>query len=123
MTAISAALTGLITRLWHKMDKKEKAREEEQLRLEAERREELAREEAFKRAIREGMQAMLRDRIIQMSSYCIKQGHTQVYMVENMTHMFSSYTDLGGNGAVHYIFEKFMELPVIEEDPKEAKKG
>ena len=98
-----------ITHLWRKIDKREKEREEE-------RKKEIEREAKFKNAIREGMQAMLRDHIIQTASKSMKQGYAQVYMVENMTHMFESYVDLGGNGAVHYIFEKFMNLPVVRDD-------
>ena len=109
MTIISAVATGFITHLWRKIDKREKEREEE-------RKKEIEREAKFKNAIREGMQAMLRDHIIQTASKSMKQGYAQVYMVENMTHMFESYVDLGGNGAVHYIFEKFMNLPVVRDD-------
>lgn len=109
MTIISAVVTGFITHLWRKIDKREKEREEE-------REKEIERETKFKNAMREGMQAMLRDHIIQTASKSMKQGYAQVYMVENMTHMFASYVDLGGNGAVHYIFEKFMNLPVVRDD-------
>ena len=113
MTIISAVATGFITHLWRKIDKREKEREDE-------RQKEIAKEAKFKNAMQEGMQAMLRDHIIQTASKSMKQGHTQVCMVENMTHMFNSYTDLGGNGGVRHIFDQFMELPVVQE---EAKKG
>ena len=113
MTIFSAAVTGFIARLWRKIDKRDREREEQ-------RRQEEAEELTFKNAMREGMRAMLRDHIIQTASKSMKQGHTQVCMVENMTHMFNSYTDLGGNGGVRHIFDQFMELPVVQE---EAKKG
>ncbi|MDD6127581.1 MAG: hypothetical protein PUE51_07620 [Veillonellaceae bacterium] len=120
MTIFSAAVTGFIARLWRKIDKRDREREEQRRQEEARRQQELAEELTFKNAMREGMRAMLRDHIIQTASKSMKQGHTQVCMVENMTHMFNSYTDLGGNGGVRHIFDQFMELPVVQE---EAKKG
>ncbi|MCI7540603.1 MAG: hypothetical protein MSA50_08455 [Veillonellaceae bacterium] len=113
MTIISAVATGFITHLWRKIDKREKEREDE-------RQKEIAKEAKFKNAMQEGMQAMLRDHIIQTASKSMKQGYAQVYMVENMTHMFSSYIDLGGNGAVRFIFEKFMKLPVVRDSSEKG---
>lgn len=104
LTAITAIITGFVGRLFVKIDKKEKQRQQEE-----------AEQESFKKAMQEGLQSILRDRIMQMSSYCMEQGHTQVYMVENMAHMFSSYENLGGNGAVKHIYQQFMELPVMQE--------
>ena len=120
MTIFSAAVTGFIARLWRKIDKRDREREEQRRQEEARRQQELAEELTFKNAMREGMRAMLRDHIIQTASKSMKQGHSQVCMVENMTHMFNSYTDLGGNGGVRHIFDQCMELPVVQE---EAKKG
>ena len=92
MTFVSAIATAVIAWLGRKLERKERARDAKE-----------AEQRALQEAMKEGMQAVLRDRMIQMASYCIEQGHTQVYMVENMTHMFSAYRELGGNGAVKYI--------------------
>ena len=105
---ISAIATGVIARLGRKLDQKDKLREKKE-----------SEQDALQEAMKEGLQAMLRDRIIQMASFCQQQGHTQVYMVENMAHMFTAYTTLGGNGAAKYIYEQFMALPVMQEDKKE----
>lgn len=72
--------------------------------------------------MQEGLQAILRDRIMQVSSYCMEQGHAQIFMVENMSHMFSSYKNLGGNGAVKHIYEQFMDLPVVQSQQKNQRK-
>ena len=113
MTIISAVAAAFIKHIWRKIDKREKEREDE-------RQKEIAKEAKFKNAMQEGMQAMLRDHIIQTASKSMKQGYAQVYMVENMTHMFSSYIDLGGNGAVRFIFEKFMKLPVVRDSSEKG---
>lgn len=108
LIVISAIATGVIARLGVKLDKKDQLREKKE-----------REQDALQEAMKEGLQAMLRDRIIQMASYCSQQGYTQVYMVENMAHMFSAYTTLGGNGAVKYIYEQFMALPVMQEEKKQ----
>lgn len=123
MTLVSAAATGFIARLWRKIDKRDKKREEQRRKEEERRQQELEEELLFKRAMREGMQAMLRDNIIKIASKSIKQGYAQVYMADNMTHMFNSYTDLGGNGGVRHIFEQFMALPVMQDDIQKGKEG
>lgn len=107
MTFISAIATAVIAWIGQRIKKKETQRDEKE-----------AERAAISEAIKEGMQAVLRDRIIQMASFCINQGHTQVYMVENMTHMFTAYRALGGNGAVKYLYGQFMALPVISDEEK-----
>ena len=109
MTFGSANATPAIAWLGRKLERKERARDAKE-----------AEQRALQEAMKEGMQAVLRDRMIQMASYCIEQGHTQVYMVENMTHMFSAYRELGGNGAVKYIYEQFLSLPVLQEKGEDA---
>lgn len=109
MTFVSAIATAVIAWLGRKLERKERARDAKE-----------AEQRALQEAMKEGMQAVLRDRMIQMASYCIEQGHTQVYMVENMTHMFSAYRELGGNGAVKYIYEQFLSLPVLQEKGEDA---
>lgn len=111
LTAVTAVITGFIGRLFVKLDKKEKKRQQEE-----------DEQEEFKKAMQEGLQAILRDRIMQMSSHCMEQGHTQIFMVENMSHMFSSYKNLGGNGAVKHIYEQFMDLPVVQPQQKNQRK-
>lgn len=109
MTFVSAIATAVIAWLGRKLERKERARDAKE-----------TEQRALQEAMKEGMQAVLRDRMIQMASYCIEQGHTQVYMVENMTHMFSAYRELGGNGAVKYIYEQFLSLPVLQEKGEDA---
>lgn len=62
-------------------------------------------------AIREGMTAILRDRMIQMYAHCEKNKYAPIYMVENMNHMYQAYHILGGNGAMVTLYEKFKLFP------------
>ena len=62
-------------------------------------------------AIRSGMRAILRDRIIQLYEDCAARGQTPFYAVENITTMYNAYHDLGGNGAITEIYHKFIHLP------------
>lgn len=62
-------------------------------------------------AIRTGLRAMLRDRIIQLYEDCVQSGNTPFYALQNVTNMYQAYHDLGGNGAITEIYNKFMHMP------------
>lgn len=102
----SALCAGLLAWVNRKMEKREKKLEEEELVRIKEEHERKAENEA----IREGMQAILRDRIIQMYIHCEEKKDVPLYAMENMTHMYNAYHTLGGNGAISAIFEKFKKL-------------
>lgn len=82
-----------------------------------------AKEEARQReydAIRSGMRAILRDRIIQLYEDCAAKGSTPFYAVENVTTMYHAYHDLGGNGAITEIYHKFVNLPQTTKQNEES---
>ncbi len=82
-----------------------------------------AKEEVRQReydAIRSGMRAILRDRIIQLYEDCAARGSTPFYAVENVTTMYHAYHDLGGNGAITEIYNKFIRLPQAAEQKEES---
>lgn len=103
-SAICAALMAWFNA---RMKKRDKLLEKEE---EAREREEQARK-AENEAIREGMQAILRDRMIQMYEYCESRQFAPIYMVENMNHMYKAYHVLGGNGAMVTLYDKFKTFP------------
>ena len=72
--------------------------------------EEEIRQREYK-AIRTGMRAILRDRIIQLYEDCASKEETPFYAIQNVTNMYQAYHDLGGNGAITEIYNKFMRLP------------
>ena len=63
-------------------------------------------------ALEEGVQAILRDRIIQLYSYCEKKHSVAIYESQNMEHMYNAYHGLGGNGLVTSLHKKFLEFPI-----------
>lgn len=65
-------------------------------------------------SIKLGVQALLRDRIIQSYNYHMDLGFCPVYARENIEEMAEQYYNLGGNGVVHQIMDKLGELPTIK---------
>ena len=62
-------------------------------------------------AVRDGVRAILRDRILQNYNHYCEKGWAPFYAVENVTNMYNAYHDLDGNGAVTEIYHKFLKLP------------
>lgn len=62
-------------------------------------------------AIKMGVQALLRDRIIQAYNTYMEKGFCPIYARENITALATEYFNLGGNGVVHSLMEKLDELP------------
>jgi len=65
-------------------------------------------------AIRDGVRAILRDRILQNYNHYCEKGWVPFYAMENMDNMYKAYHDLGGNGPITEIYHKFLQLPQQE---------
>lgn len=102
---ISTMVTGLAMWWLKKQDNKRERRY-------AERDVKRAEEEAKMSALENGLQAILRDRIIQLYSYCEGKGYAAVYEEQNMAMMYKAYHELNGNGLVTSLYKKFVQLPV-----------
>lgn len=68
------------------------------------------------KAMREGVRAILRDRILHAYNKWSKKGFAPFSAVENVTNMYNAYHGLGGNGPVTKIYNKFMLLPQVDPD-------
>lgn len=64
--------------------------------------------------VRQGLQALLRDRIINAHSHYMNKGEYPVYARENVNAMYKSYHALGGNGTVTAIVRELEQLPTQE---------
>jgi len=62
-------------------------------------------------AIKLGIQALLRDRIIQSYNHYMEMGFCPIYGLENMNALYVQYHALGGNGMVTELMEKIKDLP------------
>ena len=82
--------------------------QQEQLREECRRLSEQKRKED---AVGLGVQALLRDRIIQAYNHYIEKGYCPIYALENVEEMYRQYHALGGNGAITELVERVKELP------------
>lgn len=63
-------------------------------------------------ALRAGVQALLRDRIIQgYNHYVCEKGWVPIYAKESIDACYKSYEALGDNGVIDSLMEQLNELP------------
>lgn len=93
---VSLALTASVKYL-HKQDKIRKAEQE---------------------AIKKGIQALLRDRIIEQYNKYMEKGYIPIYAMDNVEAMYREYHALGGNGTITDLYEEMKGLPHRKEDVK-----
>ena len=65
--------------------------------------------------IRKGLQRLQRFRLQENLKKAISRGRTNQHEIEELTRLYESYVELGGNGAIKILFEKFLELEIVEE--------
>lgn len=66
-------------------------------------------------ALKQGLRALLRDRIIQGYNHYEGKGHWPIYARDSMLDMYKQYAALGGNGTVSDLMADLAELPTREE--------
>ena len=62
-------------------------------------------------AIKLGIVALLRDRIIALYNHYINKGYCPIYARENIHSLYEQYKNLGGNGTVPHLIAELEELP------------
>lgn len=67
-------------------------------------------------AIQDGIQALLRDRIIQSYNHYSDKGYCPIYGKENVKRMYDAYHVLGGNDVATQLKDKLLAMP---EEPAE----
>ena len=65
--------------------------------------------------IRKGLQRLQRFRLQESLKKAIRRGRTNQHEIDELTRLYESYVELGGNGAIKILFEKFLELEIVEE--------
>ena len=58
-----------------------------------------------------GVQALIRDRLIEQYNHYNDKGYAPIYAKENFRNMWNQYHSLGVNGVMDELHEKFMDLP------------
>ena len=71
------------------------------------------------KAIKMGLQAMLRDRIIQAYNHYTEKEYCPIYGMENVEALYKQYHALGGNGTVTELIERMKELPDHQREDKQ----
>lgn len=100
----------------YKLHKRDKKVEGERQLQEEERRAAKEEHEHESKAIRDGLCAVLRDRIIQSATCHEEKGFISFRDMENMSLMYQAYHNLGGNGLVTKVYEEVIELPHISKE-------
>ena len=59
-----------------------------------------------------GIQALLRDRLYQSYLHYTEKGYAPIYARENFENMYKQYHNLGVNGVMDDLYDKFMNLPL-----------
>lgn len=70
------------------------------------------------KAIKEGLQALLRCQMINDYNRWDERGFAPIYARENFENVWKNYHSLGANGVMDGIHEKFMELPATKQNAK-----
>lgn len=86
-------------------------------KAEKQEREKEAKNREHSKAVDDGVQALLRDRIIGRYNHYMDQKHIPIYGMENVLDMYEAYHALGGNGTITKLVEALRELPT--EPPEE----
>ena len=73
------------------------------------------------KAIKKGVQALLRDRLIQGYKYYGEQGFADVNDRSNLENVYQQYHSLGANGVMDNLRERFLELPLSQQHPAPSK--
>ena len=69
------------------------------------------------RAVKKGIQALLRDRLVQGYKYYRAQGYADENDRSNLENVYIQYHHLGENGVMDDLHKKFLELPLGPKKP------
>ena len=65
--------------------------------------------------IGKGLQRLQLFRLQENLKKAIRRGWTTQHEIEELSRLYESYVELGGNGAIKILFEKFLKLEISEE--------
>ncbi len=66
--------------------------------------------------IEKGLQRLQRFRLQENLKKAIRRGNTNQHEIEELSRLYESYVELGGNGAIKVLYEKFLALEILEEN-------
>ena len=71
--------------------------------------------EEARRAVNKGVQALLRDRLLQGYHFFYQRGMVTYGEASSYRNMYEAYHDLGKNGVMDTIYQKFRQIPVKDD--------
>ena len=115
-TFVGGMVSFLLQRFIKKRDRARELRMEEE-RIKAKQEQDALRKktEALEKqntATQLGVQALLRDRLLQAFKFYIKQGYADYDERNNVLNMYTQYEALGPNKVMENLYEKFESLPM-----------
>lgn len=66
--------------------------------------------------IGKGLQRLQRFRLQENLKKAIRRGNTNQHEIEELSRLYESYVELGGNGAIKVLYDKFLALEIMEEN-------
>jgi predicted RNA-binding protein with PIN domain len=66
--------------------------------------------------IGKGLQRLQRFRLQENLKKALNRGYTNQHEIEELSKLYESYVELGGNGAIKVLFERFLNLEIKEEN-------
>lgn len=66
--------------------------------------------------IGKGLQRLQRFRLQENLKKALNRGYTNQHEIEELSKLYESYVELGGNGAIRVLFERFLSLEIKEEN-------
>ena len=100
VSVLVAGLTAAVKHIWSKQKAQEAAQEAAKK----------ARDEEVS-SMREGMLALMHDRIFTIYTECRKKGYASVEDLRNIDYLYQPYHRLGGNGTGTELFERIKAMP------------
>lgn len=72
----------------------------------------IKKERSEQSAIKEGVIAILHDRLYQICMYHINKKYVTIQSLRNLEYLYLSYTKLGGNGTGTELYQRCIKLPI-----------
>lgn len=111
-TAIFAVIASRLNKKIDKRDEEDERKRKEQSEKE---KSQLAARQAEHDALVNGLQAILRDRLVSAYNHYEEKGELPIYAMENIQKMYDAYHNLGGNGTITKLYNKLQKLPQSKE--------
>lgn len=65
-------------------------------------------------ALKKGLQSLLRDKLLENYEKCEAKGYAKTRERDSWVNMYDQYHNLGANGVMDDIRDKFLDLPILK---------